>query len=300
MKLWLAKNSDVSMKEQLVTQITIGIASGDLPTGERLPSRREIAQRFSVHENTVSNAYRELAEKGLIYFKSGNGFFVCETQVENFDTARNLQSLTLDFIEKAQNLGHNAGEIQASLEKNLQAKTPNEILLIETDKNLRRILVSEIVQATNAKTTGIGFNEFESNVGKFDAIFVALSDEEEKIRNILPHGKKCIFLKARSVPAAMQGETRPAADSLIAVASGWDTFLLMAKTILIAAKVDGDSIIVRSTAEDGWRNGLGDVSMIICDSLTAEDLPNDEKVRPFPLIAEDSLQDLYEISNIEK
>lgn len=295
MKFWLAKNSEVPMKEQLVTQITIGVASGDLPTGEKLPSRGEIARRFDIHENTVSNAYRELAAKGLIHFKKGNSFFVCETQSESFETKNDLESLMLDFINKARNLGHSSEEILALFNKHLLAETPDEILLVETDENLRRILVTEIVQNTNTKTNGISFAEFESNIEKFDAVFVALSDEEEKIQSILPPDKNCIYLKARSVPAAMQGETRPAADSLIAIASGWDTFLLMAKTILVAAEVDGGSIIVRSTTDENWQRGLENVSMIICDSLTAQHLPNDEKVRPFPLIAEDSMQNLRDL-----
>lgn len=36
MKLWLSRNSEIPMREQLVTQIKLGIAIGDLETGEKL------------------------------------------------------------------------------------------------------------------------------------------------------------------------------------------------------------------------------------------------------------------------
>jgi DNA-binding transcriptional regulator YhcF (GntR family) len=43
MKIWLSKNSEIPVREQLITQIALGIASKDLKTGERLPSTSEIA-----------------------------------------------------------------------------------------------------------------------------------------------------------------------------------------------------------------------------------------------------------------
>lgn len=280
------------MREQLVTQIKIGVASGDLQTGEKLPSRGEIARRFGIHENTVSNAYKELADKGLIQFKQGSGFFVCESKIKTFVTSTDLNSITLDFLNTAHRHGYTTEEIDETINKYLRKESPNEILVIESDEKLREILIGEIEQNTKAKTSGISFEDFESDLDNFDAIFVALTDEEEKVQAVLPKDKKCIYLKAQSVPSAMQGETRPNDDSLIAIASGWDTFLLMAKTILVAAKVEGDSIIMRSTNDDDWQRGLDNATMIICDSLTAKKLPNEKRVRPFPLVSETSIAEL--------
>ncbi|MET0754174.1 MAG: GntR family transcriptional regulator, partial [Pyrinomonadaceae bacterium] len=80
MKIWLSKNSEIPVREQIVTQIALGIVSGDLRVGEKLPSTREIARRFGVHSNTVSSAYQKLSEQNLIEFKKGSGFFVSETK----------------------------------------------------------------------------------------------------------------------------------------------------------------------------------------------------------------------------
>src|SRR5215210_1893201 len=76
MRLWLAENSEVPLREQLATQIMLGITSGDLASGERLPSTRELARRFSIHSNTVSAAYRELAQRGWVEFRRGSGVYV--------------------------------------------------------------------------------------------------------------------------------------------------------------------------------------------------------------------------------
>ncbi len=76
MRLWLSKSSDVPLREQLTTQIMLGIVSDDLRAGQRLPSTRELARRFRIHANTVSAAYRELAKQGWLEFRRGSGVYV--------------------------------------------------------------------------------------------------------------------------------------------------------------------------------------------------------------------------------
>src|SRR5918997_502659 len=76
MRLWLSKNSEVPIREQLITQITLGIVSNDLKISERLPSTRDLARRYDIHANTVSAAYRELAKRGWVQFRKGSGVYV--------------------------------------------------------------------------------------------------------------------------------------------------------------------------------------------------------------------------------
>ena len=117
MKIWLSKNSEVPVREQLVTQITLGIISGDLPVGERIPSTREISRRFQIHANTVGAAYQKLTEQGLIEFKKGSGFYVCETKQEDADHKKRLDELTEDFFRTAQLYGYSKKEIRLHLQK---------------------------------------------------------------------------------------------------------------------------------------------------------------------------------------
>ena len=65
MRLWFARGSAVTLREQLVTQLVLAILSGDLHPGERLPSTRELARRYRIHPNTVSAAYRELQSRAV-------------------------------------------------------------------------------------------------------------------------------------------------------------------------------------------------------------------------------------------
>src|ERR1700683_4623151 len=76
MQFWFAHRSAVTIREQLVTQIILGILCGDLPPGERLPSTRELARRFRLHANTISAGYRQLARDQWLEFRRGSGVYV--------------------------------------------------------------------------------------------------------------------------------------------------------------------------------------------------------------------------------
>jgi DNA-binding transcriptional regulator YhcF (GntR family) len=66
MRFWITKNSEISVRQQLVRQALLGILSGDLAEGTRLPSLRTTARRYRIHANTVSSAYHDLLEAGWL------------------------------------------------------------------------------------------------------------------------------------------------------------------------------------------------------------------------------------------
>jgi DNA-binding transcriptional regulator YhcF (GntR family) len=293
-KIWLSKNSEVPVREQIITQITLGIASGDLAVGTRLPSTREIAQRFKIHSNTVSNAYQILAEQGWLEFRKGSGFYVRESNHEAHENS--LDRLIAQFVATAQTGGFSIEEIRRRLAHFFDSNHSNRLFVIENDAGLREILIEEIGAATKLQVAGAEFVNLEKILQKRGAILAAMFDEKAKISARLPAEKNCVFLKANSAAASMKGEARPTADDLIAVVSGWENFLVIAKTMLVAARIEPESLIIRSTREENWRKGLNAASMIICDSLTAKSLSGLPNIRIFRLVAEESLQELAQLS----
>ncbi len=293
MKIWLSKNSEVPVREQIITQITLGIASGELAVGTRLPSTREIALRYKIHSNTVSNAYQILAEQGWLEFRKGSGFYVRETNHANH--ANSLDRLIVQFVGAAQTVGFSIEEIKTRLAHFFDSNHSNQLFVIESDAGLREILVEEIREATKLDVAGAEFEDFETLLQMRGANFTAMFDEKAKIGAVLPPEKNCVFLKTNSPAASMKDEARPTADDLIAVVSGWDNFLILAKTMLVAVNIEPESLIIRATREANWRKGLSAASMIICDSLTAKNLTDLQNVRVFRLIAEESLGELTQI-----
>jgi GntR family transcriptional regulator len=61
---------------QVVDQIKSAAASGVLQSGESLPSIRPLAELLRINRNTVSKAYAELENQGIIETIAGKGCFV--------------------------------------------------------------------------------------------------------------------------------------------------------------------------------------------------------------------------------
>ena len=103
------------MREQIITQISLGITSGDLKAGEKLPSTRELARRFQIHQNTISNAYRQLAEQNLVEFKKGSGVYICE-KGNSLSRISALDQLINCFFQNAAEQGFANKEIKTALQ----------------------------------------------------------------------------------------------------------------------------------------------------------------------------------------
>lgn len=66
MILHLTFDSDVPIYQQIRNQIVLGIASGQLVPGEKLPTIRALAEESGVNMMTVSKAYQLLKQEGYI------------------------------------------------------------------------------------------------------------------------------------------------------------------------------------------------------------------------------------------
>ena len=61
---------------QIVEQISVKIARGELQPEERLLSVREVALEAGVNPNTVQKSFEQLEQSGLIYSIRGSGWYV--------------------------------------------------------------------------------------------------------------------------------------------------------------------------------------------------------------------------------
>jgi GntR family transcriptional regulator len=83
MILNLTDLSDEPLQGQIVRQIRVFILSGELKSGESLPSIRALAREQRVSVITVQRAYETLMRDGLIHSRRGKGFFVSEIARED-------------------------------------------------------------------------------------------------------------------------------------------------------------------------------------------------------------------------
>ncbi len=291
MRIWLSKNSEVPLREQLATQITLGIISGDLQPNQKLPSTRELSHRFDVHANTVSAAYRDLAERGWVEFRKGSGVYVRELNADTLiDSTLELDHLIAKLLQTARAKGYAMSEIASRVKRWIGAQPPDHFLLIEPDLELRKILAAEIHQATGFRVESVGVEECADHLT--GASPVALYSRTEQVRAVLPPDTACLFLHLRSVPDELQGKERPTKEDLITVVSGWQELFKWSRTILVAAGIDPETICFRDAGERDWQKGLHTNWLVITDALTAERMPENCPYRVFRIIADASLDEL--------
>ena len=78
MKLIISSVSGEPIYEQIKNQIRSAIMSGELTAGEALPSLRKLAKELRVSVLTVTRAYNELADEGVVQNIQGKGTFVMD------------------------------------------------------------------------------------------------------------------------------------------------------------------------------------------------------------------------------
>lgn len=76
MEIIISSNTNKPIYEQITSQMKAMIMSGELQTGESIPSMRSLAKTIHVSVITVQKAYEDLQRDGFIETIIGRGSFV--------------------------------------------------------------------------------------------------------------------------------------------------------------------------------------------------------------------------------
>lgn len=103
MLLNISQHSELTLQDQIISQIRARILKGELEPDHALTSIRALSKSLRVGVNTVQRAYEHLQAEELIYARPGKGFFVAPLkQSDKTDLAK------LRFSESLQLIMHEA------------------------------------------------------------------------------------------------------------------------------------------------------------------------------------------------
>ena len=290
MRLWLSKNSPVSLREQLATQIMLGVISEDLKPGQRVPSIRELARRYRIHSNTVSAAYNDLVQRGWLERRRGSGMYVPKRGKPSvMETRAGLDQLISGFFETARSSGFGASEIRSRVEQWLNRPAPQHLVVMEPEPELGEILAAEILEGA-----GIGAVPLllDKTALPPRCAVAALSSRSRQLRELLAPATPVVLLKLNSVASSLHGQRRPKPDGLVTVVSHSTEILRWSRTILLAAALDPDALEFRDAREPGWQDGLNLSEFLVTDVVTARKIPSGCPRRIFRVIADASLDEV--------
>ncbi len=289
MRLWLNRSVDISLREQLNTQVVLGILTREILPGQKLPSTRELARRFGIHPNTASACYRELERDGWLEFRHGSGVFVANKRPSAPLTAEMAPEMIVDQLigelaVRARKFGVPDSMVRARLRRWLSLEPVARWLVIEPDPELRKILTAEMESSLTLPVAACSPDEI-CDAELFDrSIPVALPSKTAMVRKLLPAGTSLTVLQVNPVASALEANLQRylpdhAAD-LIGIASRWSEFQRIGRTMIVAAGLTPENLLVRDATQPGWKRGLESTVAVICDIVTAQQLPK----KCFPLI----------------
>lgn len=297
MRLWLNRSGEISLREQLITQVVLGILCHDLAPGQRLPSTRDLSRRFGIHANTASAAYRQLESEGWVELRHGSGVFVCSTRPEApLSPEMAIDQMIADLAVKARKIGASDAFVKSRLRRWLALEPPARWLVIEPDPELRRIVICEMEHALSLPVLGCSFAECNAPGMLEGSVPAALPSKAVAVRKLLPAGKEFVTLQIHPVAPELQAYLQrymPAHSSdLVGIASRWSEFQRIAQTMLVAAGFAPECLVVRDATRPGWKRGLDAAIAVVCDAAIEHELPASAHAIVFRLLGDASIADL--------
>jgi GntR family transcriptional regulator len=111
---------DQPIYRQIRDRVIAMILDGSLKEGEPLPSVRTVAVDLQVNPLTVSKAYQDLVDDGIVERRRGLGMFVIEGATARLGTSERDQFLNQewpDIAQRIQRLGIDPAALLATLKK---------------------------------------------------------------------------------------------------------------------------------------------------------------------------------------
>lgn len=116
-ELRLDLKSGVPVYRQLIDQILVAIAAGQLGAGDQLPTVRQLAVDLSINPNTVVRAYKELEIRGMLTTQQGTGTFITAKKVKTDEAQRQkrLSQMVGEFVARVSAEGYTIDDILGRL-----------------------------------------------------------------------------------------------------------------------------------------------------------------------------------------
>jgi len=290
-RLWLSRGTSIPIREQLSAQLILGILSGRLAPGERLPSVRELGRRLNLHANTISAAYQDLAKRGWVSRRRGSGMFVRDVRMLQHNGS--IDMFVKACVEEGLARGFSFDALRSAFGSIEHESRMRSFLVVDPDANLAHILAAEISQATGRTVL---FSDFGEAAPRLNPDTCVLVNEAHVPRVLEMFGHVSLrAIQLKSMQDVLAGQQRPKSAVLIAVVSRSESILQWASTLLSALGFPTDSILQRNPRLAHWQNGLAACDIVATDVVTAAELSKHLRPTIFRVVSDRFLAEMREL-----
>ncbi len=293
MRINVSKESEVSLRDQIAVQVEFLIATRKLEAAESLPSVRALATRLKIHHNTVSQAYRDLVEKGLLVRRRGSRLAVRSPEEPLTPTpARDLDDLINGTVHIAQQHGFTMQQLRHRVRARLLAEPPDHILALSIDAGMRTLFRLELTESLHCPVETCPPEKLVENPGlAIGALVLSPPGLMPQVVSALPKDRPVVRITYSLADEHIALVQNLQQSSVIAVASISEYFLRTARGVL--APVVGRRHSMREYLLDGRiPRGLGAPDILFCDAMVYRLMRTRTRrinVVPYQLISADCL-----------
>jgi GntR family transcriptional regulator len=194
MELTLARNSPISIKDQIKRQIRMLIGSGEFSIGRVLPSAKDMAKSLNVNRNTVAAAYRDLVGEGILETLVGSGTFI--KNIESAIKMDELRRIMDNALENAVTAGFTPDQITDFILHRLTAFSREfqngRILVVECNQEAIDDISAALKRNMPAAPVGVLIQDLEADPASaaemapnFDLIVCGFNHFDE-LKKVMP------------------------------------------------------------------------------------------------------------------
>ncbi len=285
MDIHIQKNPSISLHSQLVTQISMQIASGLLKPGAKLPSIRALSSKLGIHHNTCLSAYRELDETGLIEIRHGSGARVAlldndKQSAQQLVETPELEELARFFVRQVMRKGHAWEDAVAALDVargDLSEQVRQPLLFVDIHADILPVFQAELQHALERPVWGALLSQIDSQAER-NTHFIVSRYHFQALRERLKehfHPERVTVIEVGSGQQELALIRQLPEHALTAVFSASTIILRQAEAVVKALR--GEDIFIR-TVLDGHESSaevqriLKRAQLIFADFLTVPTL----------------------------
>ncbi|WML36238.1 GntR family transcriptional regulator [Clostridium sp. OS1-26] len=199
------KESGVPLYLQVKKQIMDLIKNGTLKVGNKMPTERELSENLKVSRNTISAAYNELEQEGVLKSYQGRGTFVAEEA--NPWKAQNIKEKIIKFVdlglEEAIETGMDVDEFLDIVAQRVKEKkeimSKITALYVECNIEQSRMFSKQLTESTNMNVIPftlsdiMDMNEEKKNIIEKCQVIIATFNHVNEVARLTKPFKKEII-----------------------------------------------------------------------------------------------------------
>lgn len=300
MELTIQRDTAISIHQQLVTQISLYIASGMVPEGTKLPSIRALSQKLNIHYNTCLGVYQQLAQMGLVDIRQGSGVVVSKIALEHPSHAwesAELQHMARYFVKLVLQKGYALPEVQSALEAAYQQarQASRNVVFVDAHADILTVFQAEL-EAFLGKPVATQVFKFDENfVPAAETLYLVSRYHYRMFRErFLGHEDALLVIDVGQVHPEIAQIKSLKPGSYVAVVSHSQIILEIAESMITGLR--GQDLLIRPVL---YQEGLGEIQqaaqhaqLILCDFLVAQTLNETIKkpVRTIRVIPDEAIE----------